>query len=207
MKKKEIIIIAVLLVVFVGLRIFVTVADSPAKMSDKNVTQVTAPDQKEAQENEQFTVAPVTETKIEGTNVALDAPASANGYTDVYTPVYATDGSRDTTSYWEGEGTGDDQLEVDLKKSYTIHTIRIGLNPATIWGKRTQTMKFSVSEDGKNYTDIVPTADYDFDPKKGNEVVIPFDAVKARYVKVTITNNTGAKGGQVAEFEIYSNDK
>lgn len=40
----------------------------------------------------------------------------------------------------------------------------------------------------------------------GNEITLPFDAVKAQYVRVTITKNTGAKGGQVAEFEIYSND-
>ena len=47
---------AVLLVVFVGLAIAVKSADSSTKMDKKNLTVVTAPDQKEAQENEQFTV-------------------------------------------------------------------------------------------------------------------------------------------------------
>ena len=50
------------------------------------------------------------------------------------------------------------------------------------------------------------TKEYEFNPKSGNEVTIPFDEVKAQYVRVTITKNTGAKGGQLAEFEIYSND-
>ena len=56
MKKKGIILMAVLLVVFVGLAIAVKSADSSTKMDKKNLTVVTAPDQKEAQENEQFTV-------------------------------------------------------------------------------------------------------------------------------------------------------
>lgn len=136
----------------------------------------------------------------------MDGKASANGYTDVYTPVYANDGDRNTTSYWEGGGTGKDELTIDLKKAYNVHTVRIGLNPATIWGPRKQTLSISVSEDGKTYKDVVPSATYDFDPKTGNEITLPFDAVKAQYVRVTITKNTGAKGGQVAEFEIYSND-
>ena len=70
----------------------------------------------------------------------------------------------------------------------------------------------SAAQDGAVWAKIAPvkfddsSATYDFDPKTGNEITLPFDAVKAQYVRVTITKNTGAKGGQVAEFEIYSND-
>ena len=202
MKKKGIILMAVLLVVFVGLAI----ADSSTKMDKKNLTVVTAPDQKEAQENEQFTVPEYIQTKVDGENVALKGKASANGYTDVYTPVYANDGDRDTTSYWEGAGKGDDEITIDLQKAYNIHAVRLAVNPATIWGARKQTLSISVSEDGKNYKEIVASKEYGFDPKTGNEVTIEFDEVKAQYVRATITKNTGAKGGQLAEFEIYSND-
>lgn len=207
MKKKSIIVASVLLALFVVMGIVVLVGNSSANMKDKNLKVVTAPDQDEAMENEQFTIPEYKSAKVKGKNVALDGKASANGYTDVYTPVYANDGDRNTTSYWEGEGKGDDQLTVELKKVYTIHTVRIALNPATIWGARKQTLSISASEDGKNYKEIVPSAEYDFDPKTGNEITIPFDEVKAQYVKVTITKNTGAKGGQIAEFEIYSGDK
>ena len=55
---------AVLLVVFVGLAIAVKSADSSTKMDKKNLTVVTAPDQKEAQENEQFTVPEYIQTFI-----------------------------------------------------------------------------------------------------------------------------------------------
>lgn len=206
MKKKGLIVIAVLLVVFIGLVIAVKSGDSSTKMSDSNLKVVTAPDQESAEENEQFTVPEYVPEEIKGENVALTGKASANGYTDVYTPVYANDGDRNTTSYWEGAGEGNDELTIDLKEACTIHTVRIGLNPAAIWGPRTQTFSISVSEDGKNYKEVVASADYDFDPKSGNEVAIAFDPVKAKSVRITITKNTGAKGGQVAEFEIYSGE-
>lgn len=206
MKKKSIIVVAVLLVLFLAMGAIVLIGNASAEMNKKNLKVVTAPNQDEAMENEQFTVPEYKSAKVEGKNVALDGKASANGYTDVYTPVYANDGDRNTTSYWEGGGTGKDELTIDLKKAYNVHTVRIGLNPATIWGPRKQTLSISVSEDGKTYKDVVPSATYDFDPKTGNEITLPFDAVKAQYVRVTITKNTGAKGGQVAEFEIYSND-
>lgn len=206
MKKKRNIIALVLFALFVVMSIIVLVGNSSATMKDKNLKVVTAPDQEEAMENEQFTVPEYKSAKVKGKNVALDGKASANGYTDVYTPVYANDGDRNTTSYWEGEGKGNDELTIDLQKAYTVHTVRLGLNPATIWGARKQTLSVSVSEDGKKYKEIIPSKEYDFDPKTGNEVTLTFDEVKARYVKLAITKNTGAKGGQIAEFEIYSND-
>lgn len=49
-------------------------------------------------------------------------------------------------------------------------------------------------EDGKDYKEIVASKEDEFDPKAGNEVTIPFDEVKAQYVRVTITKNTRCKG-------------
>lgn len=207
MKKKGIIIIAVLLVIFAALAIVVNMGEAPAKMSKGNLEVVTAPDQEEAMENENFIIEEYVPPVIEGKNVALNSRATANGFTDVYTASYAVDGRRESTSYWEGPEEGDSVLTVNLKKSYNIHTIRIGLNPDTIWGKRTQTLSVSVSEDGKEYKEITPLQDFFFDPKTGNEIVIEgLNNVKAKYVQVTITKNTGAKGGQIAELEVYSND-
>lgn len=209
MKKKGLIIIAVLAVLLVIMQILVNVGKSPAKMSDKNLTVVTAPDQDEAMENEQFKIEEYKSPEIKGTNVAIGAIASDNGYTDVYPASQAVDGRRESSSYWEGPSDKDESiLTVNLKKAYNIHTIRIGLNPDSLWGPRTQTLSVSVSEDGKKYTELVPSKDYDFDPNTGNEIILnDFKEVKAQYVKVTITKNTGAKGGQIAELEVYSNDK
>lgn len=211
MKKRNIIIIAVLAIVLVGMLVFVNVGKSSVKMSKDNLQKVTAPDQEEAMENEMFTPFVYEPPVIKGTNVALDGRVTANGYTDVYPAAEAINGSADGGSYWEGPSDQPESvLTLNLKKAYNIHTIRLRVNPNPIWGKRTQTLSIQVSNDGKTYTELVPSQDFKFDPKTGNEVVMDsevFKETKAQFLKLTITKNTGANAGQVAEFEVYTNDK
>lgn len=207
MKKSSLIITAVLLTVFVALQIFVGAANSPVKSSGDNISVVTAPDQDAAMENEQFTVVEYVPPTIEGTNIALDGHCEANGFNDVYMATCANDGTRDAGSYWEGPAGEEAILTLNMKGAYNIHTIRLGLNPLVIWGKRTQTMSISISDDGENFTELVASADYQFDPDTGNEVVIDIEDVKTQYVRLNITKNTGAVSGQIAEFEVYTNDK
>ena len=206
MKKKFIIIIGCLAVVCAVMSAVVAVGNSSVKMSNKNLTVVTAPDQKEAMENDAFKEEEYVAPEIDGTNVALDGRADANGFNDVYRAQNIIDGSRLT--YWEGSQNEESQIiSVDLKDSYTIHTVVVGLNPAQIWGKRTQTFKIEASDDGQNYTEVIPSKDYDFDPKTGNQVIIDIDNVKMQYIRLTFTKNTGAVAGQIAELEVYTNDK
>lgn len=206
MKKKFIIIIGCLAVVCAVMSAVVAVGNSSVKMPNKNLTVVTAPDQKEAMENDAFKEEEYVAPEIDGTNVALDGRADANGFNDVYRAPNIIDGSRLT--YWEGSQNEESQIiSVDLKDSYTIHTVVVGLNPAQIWGKRTQTFKIEASDDGQNYTEVIPSKDYDFDPKTGNQVIIDIDNVKMQYIRLTFTKNTGAVAGQIAELEVYTNDK
>ena len=206
MKKKFIIIIGCLAVVCAVMSAVVAVGNSSVKMSNKNLTVVTAPDQKEAMENDAFKEEEYVAPEIDGTNVALDGRADANGFNDDYRAPNIIDGSRLT--YWEGSQNEESQIiSVDLKDSYTIHTVVVGLNPAQIWGKRTQTFKIEASDDGQNYTEVIPSKDYDFDPKTGNQVIIDIDNVKMQYIRLTFTKNTGAVAGQIAELEVYTNDK
>ncbi|MEV0159762.1 CARDB domain-containing protein, partial [Nonomuraea fuscirosea] len=51
------------------------------------------------------------------------------------------------------------------------------------------------------YTTLVPSTTYTFDPATGNTVTIPLTATAAD-VRLQFTANTGAPGGQVAEFQI-----
>lgn len=206
MKKSGLIMIAILAIVLAGMNIFVYIGKSPIHTDGDNLQVVTAPDQEEAMENEQFTVPVYDPVVIEGKNVAPEGLCDANGYSDVYPATYANDGSPIGASYWEGPVGEDSILTLNMKKTYHIHTLKIALNPATIWAKRTQTLSVSISDDGKNFTEIVPSADYVFDPKTGNEVVIPIDEVNTQYVRLTITKNTGASAGQVGELEVYTND-
>lgn len=138
-----------------------------------------------------------------GTNLALEKTATANGYNDVYEAIYCNDGL--DTSYWEGEADEYPQLlTVDLGADTDISTVRILLNPDSIWSKRTMTYSVEVSADGENYTALVTEAGFDFNPKTGNQYTHRFDTTSARYVRLVFTGNTGAYGGQVAEFEIFA---
>jgi len=208
MKKKGLIVIIALAALFLVMQILVIVGTSPAKASKKNVVQVTAPEQKEAMENEQFVIPEFEMPEIKGKNVALNKPVEANGFTDVYEAYLAVDGDVTFASYWEG--SGDEEVQVftlDMEKKYNIHTIVIALNPETIWAKRTQTFSVSVSNDGKKYTELLPSADYEFDPITGNLVIMDdFEETQAQYVQISFTGNTGAIAGQMAELQVYSND-
>ena len=208
MKKKGLILIAVLAVILAAMQIVIIIGSAPAENAKENVKVVKAPEQKEAMENDLFKVEEYVSPKIDGTNVALKGTATDNGYTDVYPAANAIDGRRESASYWEGAASGPSQINVKLEKAYAIHTIRIGLCPDTIWGPRTQTLSVKTSEDGKTWKDLVAEKDYEFDPKTGNEIILKdFGETKTQYVQVEITKNTGANGGQIAELEIYSNDK
>lgn len=208
MKKKGLLLVAVLAIILAAMQIVIGIGTTPAKVSDKNLKVVKAPEQKEAMENDLFKVEEYVAPEIDGTNVALKGTATDNGYTDVYPAANAIDGRRESSSYWEGTASGPSQINVKLEKAYAIHTIRIGLCPDTIWGPRTQTLSVKTSDDGKQWKDLVPEKDYEFDPKTGNEIILKdFGEIKTQFVQVEITNNTGANGGQIAELEIYSNDK
>lgn len=208
MKKKGLIVIIVLAALLVVMQVLVIVGNTPTKSSSKNITNVTAPDQEEAMENEQFTIAEFVMPEIKGKNVAVNKRALDNGYNDVYDASLAIDGLDRNGSYWEGSPQQEAQIfTLNMKEKYNIHTIVLKLDPRPIWGKRTQTFSISVSNDGKKYTELLPSADYDFDPNTGNLVIIDtFKETEAQYVQLSFTGNTGATAGQIGELEVYSND-
>jgi hypothetical protein len=50
----------------------------------------------------------------------------------------------------------------------------------------------------------VGAASYRFDPAGGNTVTITFAATSRRYVRVTVTANTGWPAGQLSSVEVYA---
>ena len=123
--------------------------------------------------------------------------ASANGQTQSYAAANAADG--DLNTYWEGAGNGRDELTLAFAEPVTPQSLVLHLNPAVIWGKRTQTFSVQGSGDGTSFTQIVPSLEYVFDPDTGNSaaVVLPGESFFA--LKIVFTANSGAKGAQVAE--------
>jgi hypothetical protein len=136
-------------------------------------------------------------------NLALSQPVTASGYTQTYVPANAVDGN--TSSYWESTDNAFPQwFQVDLGSAVSISRIVMDLPPSSAWGTRTQTITIQGSTDGTNYTTLVPSQGYTFNPAAGNTASITFNAVAVRYVKLTFTANTGWPAGQLSELQVFS---
>lgn len=179
------------------------IKEPPQQIAADNVTVISAPEQTESLEHPDFKKKEFTLVLPEGTNIALKKKAEASSFNDVYTARKATDGIALGVSYWEGKSDYPNTLTVDLESSQKFQAIRLALSPMAIWGKRTQTIAVNISNDGENFTPLVDTKQYTFDPDTGNEVQLLFDDTEARYVQLVFTENSGAGGGQLAEFEVY----
>ncbi len=168
-----------------------------------NVTLVTAPEQTDFEEHPDWTI-PVTEPIDYGENLALGKKVKQSGQTDIYNGRNVTDGDRYT--YWEGE-TNDypNDVTIDLEQMTQIGSVRILLNPSRIWSARSQEVEAQVSEDGENYVTAYPKTMLSFDPGEDNSAYLVFhQAVQGRYIRILFHSNTGAKGGQAAEIEVYA---
>jgi hypothetical protein len=137
------------------------------------------------------------------TDLAQGQPATASGFTQTYTPANAVDGN--TSSYWKSTDNAFPQwFQVDLGSSVGIGRIVMHLPPSTAWGARTQTILIQGSTDGTDYTTLVASQGYTFDPATGNTAGITFSSISVRYVKLTFTANTGWPAGQLSELQVYT---
>ncbi|MEY9949864.1 hypothetical protein ABH937_006979 [Kitasatospora sp. GAS1066B] len=135
------------------------------------------------------------------TNLALHKPIDGTAYTYVYAPANANDG--DTTTYFEGSSYPS-QLTVHLGANADLSSIKVKLNPASVWSARTQTIAvLGREQSSSSFTTLVAAQSYSFDPSANqNTVTIPV-AGRVADVELSITSNSGAPGGQAAEFEVY----
>ncbi|HWD81197.1 MAG TPA: discoidin domain-containing protein, partial [Kribbella sp.] len=134
-----------------------------------------------------------------GSNLALHKPITASG--SVYTFVATNANDDDVTTYWEGNANPA-TLTTQLGANADLSSIVVRLNPDPVWGTRTQT--FSVlgrEQSSSDFTTIVASANYSFDPATGNSVTIPVSA-RVADVRLNFTGNTGAPAGQVAELQV-----
>jgi hypothetical protein len=136
-------------------------------------------------------------------NLAKGRPATATGSQDVYTPGKAVDG--DANSYWESTNNAFPQAwTVDLGSSYAVRRLVLKLPPASAWGARTQTITVLGSTDGSAYSTVVGSHDYRFDPATGNTATVSLpDSTNLRYLRLSVSANTGWPAGQFSEVEAY----
>ncbi|MEV6116097.1 discoidin domain-containing protein [Streptomyces sp. NPDC052109] len=136
-----------------------------------------------------------------GTDLAAGKTMSAGSYTQSYTPANANDGNQAT--YWESANNAFPQwLQVDLGATTSVNQLVLQV-PVTNWAARTQTLSVQGSIDGSNFTTIVASASYTFDPATNSTVTINFAATGTRYLRTLITANTGWPAAQISEFKVY----
>ncbi|MDQ1701589.1 MAG: hypothetical protein QOF57_841 [Frankiaceae bacterium] len=135
-----------------------------------------------------------------GTNSdqAAGKAISANTATQSFVATNANDGNLAT--YWEGAGYPS-TLTVAMGSNVTISSVVVKLNPATSWGTRTQTIEvLGRDQASSTYTQLKAPTLYTF-TSGSNVVTIPVSATAAD-VRLNITTNSGAGGGQVAELQV-----
>ena len=135
-------------------------------------------------------------------NLAAGRPVSASSTVQTYAASNAVDGN--TSSYWESANNAFPQwLQVDLGATTSVSKIVLNVPPASSWATRTQTLSVLGSTDGTNFTTVVGSAGYTFNPATGNTVTITFSAANVRYLRLNVTGNTGWPAGQISEFQVF----
>lgn len=203
MKNTVIVLLCAVIAVSVGLTAYTVYAGRSSEEPNPNVTLVTTPDQEDFEEHPEWTI-PVTEPIDYGENIALEKDVKQSGQTDIYNCRNVNDGDRFT--YWEGESNDyPNEVTIDMGEAARMNGARILLNPRAIWGARTQEVEVQVSDDGETFTTIAARTTLSFDPMADNSAYMPFDQVaQGRYIRFVFYANTGAKGGQAAEIEVYA---
>ncbi|GAA0794312.1 discoidin domain-containing protein [Spirilliplanes yamanashiensis] len=141
-------------------------------------------------------LAPAPPAAAAGPNLAAGRPAAASSHNDVYVAGNVTDGNQNT--YWESANNAFPQwVQVDLGAAAPVNEVTLRL-PAS-WGARTQTLTVTGSADGAQFSTLAASAGRQFAPS----VTIAFAAATVRYVRVTVTANTGWPAAQISEFEVY----
>ncbi|MET7736086.1 discoidin domain-containing protein [Streptomyces sp. NPDC005402] len=137
-------------------------------------------------------------------NLAKGRPATATGSQDVYTPGRAVDG--DANSYWESANNSFPQSwTVDLGSAEPVRRLVLKLPPQSAWQARTQTVTVLGSTDGSTYSTVVGAQGYRFDPATGNTATVSLpDGTGLRYLRLSVSGNTGWPAGQFSEVEAYS---
>ncbi|MCX5372461.1 CARDB domain-containing protein [Streptomyces sp. NBC_00103] len=134
-----------------------------------------------------------------GTNLARNKPAEATSTAQTYVAANATDDS--VSTYWEAAGHPSD-LTVALGADADVSGVVVKLNPDPVWAARTQTFQvLGRQQSASGFTSLAATKSYTFSPAGGNTVTVP---VSGRWsdVRLHFTANSGAPGGQVAEFQV-----
>ena len=130
-------------------------------------------------------------------NLALGRPVAASSTNPGYAAGNAVDAN--VSTYWESVNNVFPQwIQVDLGTTVPVSRLVLQLPPS--WPTRTQTLTVLGSVDGASFTVLSASAARLFAPS----AAISFASSPARFIRLTITANTGWPAGQLSGFEVYS---
>ncbi|MBB2946519.1 hypothetical protein FB565_006287 [Actinoplanes lutulentus] len=135
-------------------------------------------------------------------DLAAGKAASASSANGPYAAANAVDANAGT--YWESGGGLPQWLQVDLGAAYAVKSLVLRL--PTGWERRTQTITVQGSSDGAGFSTLAGSAGHIFDPGSGNTVTITLSGATARYVRLTVTANTGWPAAQIAQLQVYGDN-
>ncbi|MGW7569204.1 discoidin domain-containing protein [Streptomyces tendae] len=140
-------------------------------------------------------------TAAGGPNIAVGDATAASSSHGEYGAANITDGNQGT--YWQSGGSSLPQwVQTDLGATERIDEVVLRL-PAG-WESRDQTLSVQGSADGTSFSTLKTSATYAFDPGSGNTVTVSFPATQTRFVRVSITANTGWQAAQLSELEVHA---
>ncbi|MFH8979143.1 discoidin domain-containing protein [Streptomyces sp. NPDC017890] len=136
-----------------------------------------------------------------GPNIAVGDATAASSSHGEYGAANITDGNQG--SYWQsGGGSLPQWVQTDLGATERIDEVVLRL-PAG-WESRDQTLSVQGSADGTSFSTLKSSAEYTFSPGSGNTVTVRFPATQTRYVRISITANTGWQAAQLSELEVHA---
>ncbi|KZB79149.1 CARDB domain-containing protein [Amycolatopsis regifaucium] len=136
-----------------------------------------------------------------GANLAAGKPIEATS--TVHSFVAANANDNNTATYWESAAGYPNSLTVKLGIDADVDSVVVKLNPDLIWAARTQDFEILGRAQGATaFTILSARAERRFDPATNqNTITIPVSG-RASDVRLRFFANSGAPGGQVAEFQV-----
>ncbi|MFD2467445.1 CARDB domain-containing protein [Amycolatopsis silviterrae] len=136
-----------------------------------------------------------------GQNLAAGKPIEASSTVGSFAAANANDNNLGT--YWESSAGYPNTLTAKLGADADLDSIVVKLNPDPIWAARTQNFEILGRAQGAaEFTKLSPRADHRFDPASQNTVTVPVTG-RAADVRLRFFANSGAPGGQAAEFQVF----
>ncbi|WP_337824869.1 CARDB domain-containing protein [Amycolatopsis sp. A1MSW2902] len=136
-----------------------------------------------------------------GQNLAAGKPIEASSTVGAFAAANANDNN--TGTYWESSAGYPNTLTVKLGADADLSSVVVKLNPEPIWGARTQNFEILGRAQGAGeFTTLSARADYRFDPAANQNIVTIPVTGRASDVQLRFFANSGAPGGQAAEFQV-----